>query len=54
MPLPPADAQGKIPYVMTIPAATIPPGAYELLATARQGDTAAESRIVVNIEAPKL
>ena len=51
MPLPGADAQGRIPYVMTIPAAAIPPGAYEVLVTAKQGDTAAVSRITVKIEA---
>ena len=51
MPLPDVDAQGKIPYVMTIPAAAIPPGTYEVLAIARQGDTAAESRIMVKIDA---
>ncbi len=54
MPLPDADAQGRIPYVMTIPAAAIPPGTYEVLATAKQGDTAAESRITVKIEGPQL
>jgi len=51
MPLPGADAQGKIPYVMTIPAATIPPGNYEVRATARQGDTTAETKLGVKIEA---
>ena len=38
MELPPADAAGRIPYVMTIPAATIPPGRYEIRAAATQGD----------------
>ncbi len=51
MPLPDADAQGKIPYVMTIPAAAIPPGNYEVRATARQGDTTAETKLGVKIEA---
>ncbi len=50
LPLPPADAQGRIPYVMTIPAAAIPPGDYEVHATARQGATVAESRTAVKIE----
>jgi hypothetical protein len=50
MPLPAADAQGKIPYVMTIQAVAIPPGSYEVRATARQGDTVSESRITVRID----
>jgi len=51
LPLPEADAQGRIPYVMTIPAAAIPPGVYEVRAMAKQGDTAAESKTEVKIEA---
>ena len=51
MALPAADAQGRIPYVMTIPAASIPPGSYEVRATARQGDSTAETTTVVKIEA---
>jgi VWFA-related protein len=50
MPLPAADAQGRIPYVMTIPAAAIPPGSYEVRATARQGDSTSEARTTVKIE----
>ena len=50
MPLPDADAQGKIPYMMTIPAAAIPPGNYDVRATARQGDTTAETKLRVKIE----
>ncbi len=50
LPLPPADAQGRIPYVMTIPAAAIPPGDYEVRAAAQQGTTAAETRTAVRIE----
>jgi hypothetical protein len=49
LPLPDADAQGRIPYVMTISAAAIPPGAYEIHATARQGDTSAGRTIPVTI-----
>jgi hypothetical protein len=51
MPLPPADAQGRIPYVMTIPASAIPPGLYEIRATAKQGATLSQSNIFVRIEA---
>ena len=48
--LPKADAEGRIPYVMTIPAQSIPPGVYQLRATATQGPTKAEARSVVRIE----
>jgi hypothetical protein len=34
MQLPAADAQGRIPYLMTIPAESIPSGSYEVRATA--------------------
>jgi hypothetical protein len=51
MELPAADPQGRIPYVMTIPAASIPPGSYEVRATARQGDSTAETKTMVKIEA---
>jgi len=51
LPLPEADAQGRIPYVMTVPAAGIPPGLYEVRATAHQGDTSSETSIPVQIEA---
>jgi len=51
LPLPDADAQGRIPYVMTIPAGAIPPGVYQVRARARQGDTSADSQTEVKIEA---
>jgi VWFA-related protein len=51
LPLPEADAQGRIPYVMTIPASAIPPGVYEVRATATQGETTAQSKTEVKIEA---
>jgi VWFA-related protein len=50
MQLPAADAQGRIPYVMTIPAESIPAGSYEVRATARQGTTTAVSGAMVLIE----
>jgi VWFA-related protein len=50
LPLPPADAQGRIPYVMTVPAAAIPPGDYEIRAIARQGESTAEAKTTVTIE----
>ena len=51
MELPEADAEGRIRYVMTIPAAAIPEGNYEIRATAQQGDTRAEALIPVSIVA---
>jgi VWFA-related protein len=51
LPLPEADPQGRIPYVMTVPAASIPPGLYEVRATARQGDTSWETSTSVQIDA---
>jgi len=50
LPLPDADAQGRIPYVMTIPAAAIPPGVYQIRAEAKQGDTASSAETEVKIE----
>jgi len=51
LPLPEADAQGRIPYVMTVPASGIPPGLYEVRATARQGDTSTVTSLPIRIEA---
>ena len=51
MPLPEADAEGRIQYVMTIPASAIPPGSYEIQATAKQGDTSSETATTVAIQA---
>ena len=50
MQLPEADAQGRIPYLMTIPAGSIPPGSYDVYAIARQGDSTAEVSRTVRIE----
>ncbi len=49
MALPDADAEGRIRCVMTIPAAAIPPGGYEIRATARQGGTSATTSVPVSI-----
>jgi VWFA-related protein len=48
--LPDPDAQGRIPYVMTIPASSIPPGVYEIRATAHQGDSVSATSTTVKIE----
>ena len=41
--LPPADALGRIPYLMTIPAGAIRAGSYQIRATVTQGSTSAMS-----------
>ncbi|HTS64874.1 MAG TPA: VWA domain-containing protein [Candidatus Acidoferrales bacterium] len=48
--LPDADSEGRIPYVMTIPAASIPPGEYDIRAVARQGASTAQVTAPVRIE----
>ncbi|MCX6631041.1 MAG: VWA domain-containing protein [Candidatus Solibacter sp.] len=50
MQLPAADAQGRIPYLMTIPAESIPSGSYEVRATARQGTTSASAGTMIVID----
>jgi VWFA-related protein len=50
MQLPAADAQGRIPYVMTIPAESIPSGNYEVRATAKQGTTTASASTMIVID----
>jgi hypothetical protein len=50
MQLPAADAQGRIPYLMTVPAESIPPGDYEIHATAKQGSSIAEVSTMIRIE----
>lgn len=50
MQLPAADAQNRIPYLMTIPAEAIPAGSYEIRATARQGSTLAVSSTIIRFE----
>jgi len=47
MDLPAADAQGRIPYLMTIPASAIPDGTYDIRATAKQGSSSAVSTTTV-------
>jgi hypothetical protein len=50
MQLPAADALGRIPYLMTIPAESIPAGEYEIRATARQGASSAVAVATIRIE----
>ncbi len=50
IPLPDPDTEGRIPYLITIPAAAIPPGTYMLHATVKQGDSAADSRVALKVE----
>lgn len=49
MQLPAADAQGRIPYLMTIPAESIPSGNYEIRATTRQGSSSAATSTMIAI-----
>ncbi len=51
MELPAPDAQGRIPYLMSIPADPIPPGTYEIRATAHQGASNSQASTTVRIEA---
>ena len=50
MQLPAADAQGRIPYLMTIPAEAIPSGTYEVRATAMQGTSVAGAATMIRID----
>jgi VWFA-related protein len=50
MQLPAADAQNRIPYLMTIPAEAIPAGSYEIRATAKQGSSSAVSSTMIRFE----
>jgi VWFA-related protein len=50
MELPAADAQGRIPYLLTIPAQAVPDGSYQVRATARQGSSSAVSTTTIRFE----
>jgi hypothetical protein len=50
VPLPAADALGRIPYIMSSPADAMPPGAYEIRAIAKQGNTTSQDTTVVTVE----
>jgi VWFA-related protein len=50
MELPAPDSQGRIAYPMTIPAASIPLGTYEIRAVAKQGNSTAEAVATVRID----
>jgi hypothetical protein len=50
MQLPAADALGRIPYLMTIPAESIPAGDYQIRATARQGASASTVSTTIRFE----
>jgi VWFA-related protein len=51
LPLPTADAQGRVPYVMSSPAENMPAATYEIHVTVRQGTTVAEDRTQVVVAA---
>jgi hypothetical protein len=48
--LPPPDAQGRIPYIMSSAAGAIPPGDCVIHATVRQGASVAEDKTAVKVE----
>ncbi len=50
MQLPAADPKGRIPYLMTVPAESIPPGVYEIHAIARQAGSTAEASTTIRID----
>jgi VWFA-related protein len=50
MQLPAVDSLGRIPYLMTIPAESIPPGNYEIRATARQADSSSVAQTTIRIQ----
>jgi VWFA-related protein len=50
VPLSAVDAQGRIACVMSSPADSMPPGAYEVRVVVKQGETAADERAFVTIE----
>jgi len=50
MELPAADKQGRVPYLMTIPATAIRAGTYEIRATVTQGSTSAVSSTTIRFE----
>lgn len=47
LPLPAPDSIGRIPYVMSVPAETLPSATYEILVTIKQGTSKAEDRMKV-------
>ncbi len=49
--LPAPDRDGRIPYVMSAPADKMPPAEYEIHVTVTQGNTKAEDRMKVTVEA---
>jgi len=49
LPLPAADAQGRIPYVMSAPAENLPPATYEIHITVKQGNSTDEERMKVAV-----
>lgn len=49
LPLPAADSQGRIPYVMSAPAENLPAATYEIHITVKQGDSTADDRMKVTV-----
>ena len=49
LPLPDADAQGRVPYVMSSPAESMPPATYLVHVTVKQGASTAEEMAQVQV-----
>lgn len=49
LPLPAADAQGRVPYVMSSPAESMPPATYLIHVTVKQGGSTAEEMAQVQV-----
>ena len=50
LPLPARDSQGRIPYVLSSPIESMPPGSYEVKITVQHGATAAQESAFFTIE----
>jgi VWFA-related protein len=50
LPLPAADAQGRVPYVLSSPIDAMPAGTYEVKVSIQQGTATAQESVIVTIE----
>jgi len=53
MELPPTASAGSIPYIASLPSASLPPGPYELSAIVTQGGQTAEQKTTFTIDGPE-
>jgi hypothetical protein len=52
LPLPAPDGQGRIPYVMSVPAENMPAATYEIHVTVKQGSSSMEDRAQIAVAEP--